>query len=219
MTELAYVYCDLGDQQYKVLVHEMVTSARAVMPDVKITQISDSKTPIYPGADALFNAEVECTKDDVTYFKGHFMAEFARQCTDDLILCDVDLIWQKPVDFKKQSAAMSLLYRKNMPSMPYNTGLILSRSQYSAEHWDDYIQVIDSLAANGMGTWFCDQIAAAICWNNVTIQDFPAVDNLPMDEWAYAPTGPNDDGGKDAYAYHLKGDRKKWLRNFAKRAA
>jgi hypothetical protein len=219
MNELAYVYVDCGDPQYKILVHEMVTSARAVMPDVKITQISDNKTPIYPGADALFNAEVECDKDSVTYFKGHFMAEFAMQCEDDLILCDVDLLWQKPVIFEKGTAAIRCLYRENMASMPYNTGLILSRSKYAKELWQDYIEVIDSLAANGMGTWYCDQIAAAICWNNAQSQSIPLAETLPMDEWAYAPTGPDDDGGKDAYAIHLKGDRKKWLRNFAKRAA
>lgn len=212
MTELAYVYCDLGDQQYKALVHEMVTSARAVMPDVKITQISDSKTPIYPGADALFNAEVECTKDDVTYFKGFFMAEFAKNCRDRLILCDVDLIWQKQPEFNTE-ADLAVLYRENMPSMPINTGLILS-NRMAMRHWEKYQAVLNNLHENGMGTWYCDQIAAAIAW-----MPQESISYLPMDEWAYAPTGPDDDGGKDAYAYHLKGDRKKWLRNFAKRAA
>lgn len=213
MLELAYVYVDLGDDRFMAYVHEMVQSAKRVMPGVKITQISDRKTPMYPEADALFAAEVDCDKENICAFKGHFMADFAIQCDNPLILCDVDLIWQHQP--KMPDFSIHVMQRDNMPSMPINTGLILSSSDNGAKVcWESYQEVIDNLHANGMGGWYCDQIAAAIDWHgDETIYAFP------MQEWAYVPSSPDDDGGKDAYAVHFKGNRKKWLRNFAKRVA
>lgn len=211
--QLAYVYCDLGDQRYKALVDSMVTSARAVMPDVRITQISDNKTPIYPGVDASFIADVACDKESICSFKGHFMAEFAMQCSDDLILCDVDLIWQKKPDFcDLNSDYLGVMYRQ-MPSMPINSGIILSTSNAHAL-WKEYQLVVDDLQENKMGGWFCDQIAAAIAWTRSS-----KISYLTMQEWGYVPDGPYDQRGKDAHALHLKGNRKQWLQQFKRKAA
>lgn len=206
--ELAYVYVDLNDNFYKIAVHEMVKSVRRVMPDVKITQISDSKTPLYPESDALYTADVECDKASLCAFKAHFMAEFAMQCKDDLILSDVDILWQRRPEFELDSL-MGCLWRNDMPAMPFNTGLIVSTPD-AQRLWRKYQGVATNLAANNLGGWYCDQIAAAIAW--LPESD---VSHLDMDMFAYAPKSETDMDPL-AYSLHLKGDRKKWLPKMAK---
>ena len=209
---LAYVFVDLGDPFYRAATHEMVKSARRVMPGVKITQISDKKTPAHPLVDDLFSADIEVTKDDICAFKGHFMAEFAMHCPGDLILCDVDLIWnKKPRKLFSDVYDIGLMRRDGFPSMPFNTGLMLSSGRANAKiWWKHYQELVDDLHKYGIG-WYCDQIAAAMAYG----LDEESVLDYEMDEVCPAPdtlpTAP-----MDSYATHFKGPRKEWLFDYAK---
>lgn len=214
---LAYVFVDLGDPFYRAATHEMVKSARRVMPGVKITQISDKKTPAHPLVDDLFSADIEVTKDDICAFKGHFMAEFAMHCPGQLVLCDVDLIWNRN-PFPLECFGVGLMARSGFPSMPYNFGIVLSDAGWRGTQtwWKEYQAVVDDLHKYGVG-WYCDQLAAAIV--DGKLRAYPVSDhwheNLDMDKWAAAPdklpTAP-----MDSYATHFKGPRKEWLFDYAK---
>lgn len=213
---LAYVFVDLGDPFYRAATHEMVKSARRVMPGVKITQISDKKTPAHPLVDDLFSADIEVTKDDICAFKGHFMAEFAMHCPGQLVLCDVDLIWNRnpfPIGFYEGNC-VGLMRRDGFPSMPFNAGLILSRGENGHyEWWRNYQAIVDDLHKYGVG-WYCDQFALTM-----TEHEHPYeagwYRSLSMDEWAAAPDKlPTEP--MNSYATHFKGSRKEWLFEYAK---
>ena len=207
---LAYVFVDLGDPFYRAATHEMVKSARRVMPGVKITQISDKKTPAHPLVDDLFSADIEATKDDICAFKGHFMAEFAMHCPGQLVLCDVDLIWNRN-PFPLPIAAIGLMEREGFPSMPINFGLVASNDSPAAKSWWwSYQKIVDDLHKYGVG-WYADQFAATM----VGHYQHGIHTRLDMDKWAAAPdklpTAP-----MNSYATHFKGPRKEWLFDYAK---
>lgn len=212
MTELAFCLVDCGDHFYKQAAHEMIRSVIRVMPDVKIIQISDSKTPQHPEAHAIISADVSCPKEKVTLFKGHFMAEYAKQCSDNLILSDVDLIFNKPFEptFWKHwgQNGVALMSRQGFPCMPFNTGLMFSLSnERSKRFWGGYLDIIDDLDKNGMGGWYCDQIAASIAAKY-------GVHCLDMAKIAAAPS-EKPTGKLESYATHFKGDRKSWMSGYS----
>lgn len=210
---LGFVFVDLGDPFYRAATHEMVKSAKRAMPGVKITQISDKKTPAHPMVDDVLSVDTEVTKDNISTFKGHFMAELAMKIDGPLILCDVDLVWNRPITEATFHRPVSLLYREHFPSMPFNAGLMFSSGTEVAKGWwKHYQNVIDDLHRYGVG-WYSDQIAAAIAG----LRD-ERVDALPMALYADAPVDMPE-VKSTAYTTHCKGERKSWMMDYARKVA
>lgn len=209
MTELAFVFVDCGDPFYKLATHEMVQSVRRVMPDVKITQISDRKTPMHPLVNGYVQADADVPREKVTLFKGTFMARHALQCETPLILSDVDIIYTRDLT-PLIGDAVTLMRRDGFPCMPYNTGLILTGPDKG--FWSRYAAIIEDLDIHGMGGWYCDQVAAHMAYNE---RD---TDWMDMDAIIPAPDKAPE-AVVDAFGCHFKGGRKGWLADYARKVA
>lgn len=94
---LAYFYCDLNNAWWKTAVTEMLRSARRVMPDARIVQLSPKGTAMHPWAHELVEANLGDPAPDVapimSKVKAYLMAEFAKTSPNQVIFCDADVIW------------------------------------------------------------------------------------------------------------------------------
>lgn len=209
MTDLAFCFVDLGNPFYRLATHEMVSSVRRVMPDVKITQISDRKTPMHPLVDSYTQADVDVTLEKVTLFKGIFMAKHALATEGPVILSDVDIVYTKDLS-PLVGGGVTLMRRSGFPSMPYNTGLILTGR--NKRFWERYASIIEDLDVHGMGGWYCDQVAAHMAY------DRDDTEWMDMDAVIPAPDKAPETVD-DGFGLHFKGNRKKWLLDYARIAA
>lgn len=94
---LAFFYADLGNAWWKTACTEMLRSARRVMPDARIVQLSPKGTAMHPWASELVEANLGDPAPDVapilSKVKGYLMAEFAKASPQQVVFCDADVIW------------------------------------------------------------------------------------------------------------------------------
>lgn len=211
--DLAFVLVDLGNPWYKTAASEMIRSARRAYKDhdMRVVQITDSKTAHHPDADGVFGGNVECSAAQMCQFKGHFIAEYALQAENPVIFTDVDMIWNNDGAIELLEAEpVVLAYRENMPSMPFNAGFIATHGQN--DFWRHYREAMDNMPVEVRG-WWGDQfgLLAPILkterykdWGWVLMDNIaPAIDKLPA-----APlTTP---------AVHFKGKRKSMMVPYAR---
>ena len=206
--DLAFLYVDLGDDFYKYATHMMVQSARKAMPGVRVVHLTDNATKHYPDADRVLASDQRAEKDSICVFKGSAIAEYAAQADRPVIFCDVDLLWYAPPPMPK--TGVFLMVRDGFPCMPVNTGLMLSASDHHAKiWWKRYGEVVQDLGKHGMGGWYADQIAAAIC------AEYRGCEHNWMDSVAPAPA--REDESVRTPAVHFKGPRKEWMAGFYRR--
>lgn len=98
MITLAFFYADLGDPWWKTAVTEMLRSARRVMPDAHVVQLSPKGTSLHPWAHQLIEANLGPDAPDLasilSKLKGYLMAEYSLATGDGpVIFCDADVIW------------------------------------------------------------------------------------------------------------------------------
>lgn len=95
---LCFFFADLGDPWWKTAVTEMLRSARRVMPDAKIVQLSPRGTAMHPWADELVEANLGDPAPDVASIlskvKAYLIAEYAAATPGPVIFCDADVIWK-----------------------------------------------------------------------------------------------------------------------------
>jgi flavin reductase (DIM6/NTAB) family NADH-FMN oxidoreductase RutF len=130
---LAFFYADLKDQWWKTAVTEMLRSAKRVMPDWRIVQLSPEGTPMHPKADAI----VECNLSEdapnagkmLSKIKAYMVAQYAAQADGPVVFTDADVIWTNRPNIYQQgavafdAAAECLPYRQfyfqTMPGMTW----------------------------------------------------------------------------------------------------
>lgn len=92
---LAFFYADLGNGWWKTAVTEMLRSAKRVMPDAHIVQLTDETTPVHPWAHREHRLLAKCTPDVLSKFKGYMMAKHAEENPEQqIIFTDADVIWK-----------------------------------------------------------------------------------------------------------------------------
>lgn len=95
---LAFFYADLGDAWWKTACTEMLRSARRVMPDARVVQLSPKGTAMHPWAHELVEANLGESAGNLpsvlSKVKGYLMAEYAAATPGPIIFTDVDVIWK-----------------------------------------------------------------------------------------------------------------------------
>lgn len=211
--DLAFVLIDLGDPFYKQAASEMIRSARRAYKghDMRVVQLSDTKTAPHPDADGAFVFDTEVDKSNLCQFKGGAIASYALQAECPAVFCDVDILWNNAdlLDPRRAVKRVGCLWRDNMPSMPFNTGLIVTQPHQNT-FWELYRSACENLPVEVQG-WFGDQFAmtAAECGQS------GGVTRLPMDQIAPAtdalPSEP-----LTTPAVHFKGPRKAMMFQYAR---
>lgn len=95
--DLAFFFCDVGEQWWKTACIEMLRSAKRVMPDARIVQLSPKGTAMHPWAHELVTADLgpdaPPVADILSSLKMYLIAEHVSRTPHNVIICDVDVIW------------------------------------------------------------------------------------------------------------------------------
>lgn len=197
----------------------MAKSVKKAMPNARLIQMSDRKTPIIDGADEIW-------RDDYTYnqflaqpygmilpnglmvFRMRMLSKLDDKPTvildtDTVVQHDLSSAFDDPFDIglTERTEVIKDQNGHNMvETMPFNTGVMFSRS---ARFWRDCLDYVRTLTKDEKD-WTGDQLAVAHISKNYRLKRFT------VDPWNYSPSTKEEDiSGKKVV--HYKGRRKTWM--------
>lgn len=191
------------------LAQVMVASVRN-LPDVHLIQMTDFDTPILEGVDESRRLGIS------GYFMSYRLRHLARlKCevlildTDVIVLKDPSRVFQMPFDVcltkrDKHIISSKTGYTLDDPLMPYNTGVMFSRSQ---SFWQDALEICEGLEERHK-KWYGDQVAVA----SVVDSGNYNVAVLKCEKWNYTP-GSETENLEGRNIVHYKGPKKQWMLN------
>jgi hypothetical protein len=171
----------------------------------EVVQMTDERTPAVPGADAVVRLAWDGERL-MTYRLQHLAALAGPALivdTDVLFVRDVRHVWERVFDVA--------LTRRNGPApdpngvdlaevMPYNTGVMFSRSQ---AFWQRCHALCRGFPEE-VQRWYGDQYAVRFAAPEFSVLE------LPVDPYNYSPGSPDEDVSQ-RYVVHYKGARKEWM--------
>ena len=198
----------------------MVRSVRLAMPQARIVQFTDERTPAVAGIDTLIRRPV---LDDVMMIARleHLAAFEHREAvfldTDIIVRGDLREVFELPFDvaltrrYGELVVAADDPFRAHFPSanlidyMPYNAGVMFSRTQ---DFWVDCLKACKDMHPN-FHRWYGDQMALKA----VADRNYYALFELAEGRLNYAPEHARD-WPEEALILHYKGARKAWMRTY-----
>lgn len=181
----------------------MAASARRL--GYELLQLTDQRTPSVPGVETVLR--LPWNGERLMTYRLQHLAALAEPVlivdTDVLFERDVSHVWDRPFDVA--------LTRRTGPApdpngidlaevMPYNTGVMFSRSQ---AFWQRCHALCREFPEE-VQRWYGDQYAVRFA-----APEF-AVLELPVDPYNYSPAAPEEDVSQ-RYIIHYKGERKGWM--------
>lgn len=195
-----------GAPEYTPIAKRMVESARAVMPETEIYQLTDETTPLIEGAiGRRIQGQMPMGVRRIRHY---------AHCEGDWILVDCDVIFLKSVlevfDDKDFDIAVTDRIGTEMEgtqyaqAMPYNFGVIFSRRP---QFWQDAEAVLIGMSPSHQ-EWGGEQrvLAAMVAYSS----DYQ-VKVLPGRTYNYPPVAADDPLIAQAAIVHLKGRARKTM--------
>ncbi len=190
----------------------MVASVKRTMPDARVVQMTDYHTKPILGVDDVMRKH--WNGQNLMPYRFLHMKEFPL---DQTIFLDYDVVVRKDLSaLFAEDFDVALTRRdetdwalRNSPlvrdSMPYNTGVMLSRAS-GRGFWEEAYQMCLRMPDSSQG-WWGDQLAIKELAQRTTLK----VKEFPCDLYNYSPDNNFEDlGGK--YVVHYKGKlRKAWM--------
>jgi hypothetical protein len=185
----------------------MIASAKEVMPDVPIVQLTDDKTPELEGVSAVARIPGKMPMA-IRRMKHH------ASCIGDWVFVDTDVIFQKDVsDVFEESFDVALTDRvgtymhgtEYAKQQPYNMGVTFSRNT------DFWKLVLDKLLEfpDKYQEWEGDQmVVCALAENQKTPFDIVII---PGKTYNFTPKTKEEDCSHAAIV-HYKGEKKSWIK-------
>jgi hypothetical protein len=177
----------------------------------EIVQMTDERTPAVPNADTVVRVPWDGERL-MTYRLEHLAALTAPALivdTDVLFVRDVRHVWERAFDValtRRPGPALDPNGVDLAEVMPYNTGVMFSRSQAFWRRCHalcrDFPQEVQR--------WYGDQYAVRFA-----AAEFDVLE-LPTDAYNYSP-GSADEDVSQRYLVHYKGARKEWMLSVAAR--
>jgi len=182
-----------------------VMAASAKRFGYELVQMTDERTPEVPGADTVVRLAWDGERL-MTYRLQHLAALAGPALvvdTDVVFVRDVGHVWERAFDVA--------LTRRTGPAfdpngvdlaevMPYNTGVMFSRSQ---AFWQRCHELCSGFPPE-VQRWYGDQYAVRFA-----APEFKVLE-LPTDPYNYSPGSPEEDVSQ-RYVVHYKGSRKAWM--------
>jgi hypothetical protein len=181
----------------------MVASAKRL--GYALVQMSDERSPAVPGVDAV--TRLPWDGERLMTYRLQHLAVFPEPAlivdTDVMILRDVCAIWEREFDValtRRIGPALDPNGVDLAEMMPYNTGVMFSRSQ---AFWERCYALCREFPPE-VQRWYGDQYAVRFA-----APEFKVLE-LPVDPYNYSPASPEEDvSGK--LIVHYKGERKEWM--------
>ena len=187
---------------------KMVEHVRRVMPQHQVLHMTDSETPAIEGVSR--RQEIPYDGSRLMTYRLQHLAELAEPAiildTDVIVQADLSAVFDKDFDVALTKRKGRILYggKDIVKSMPYNTGVMFSRSQ---AFWRDCYALCKK-APQDMQRWFGDQLCVAAVAPKYKVLE------LPCSKFNYTPATQNEDVSAK-FAVHYKGQRKDWMLNVA----
>ncbi len=183
----------------------MVASVRRVMPDIHVVQMTDMATEKITGVDEVRRKDYD---GKLMTFRMAHLADVA----ENFITLDTDVIVQKDLRHvfdlsfdvaltKRTGAVMSANGVDLAKEMPYNTGVMFSKSRH---FWKCTVEVLKELNPE-THKWWGDQLSVRV----VADSGIFSVKELPCEQFNYTPKSLHD--RPDVSVIHYKGERKAWM--------
>ncbi len=206
--EIAFFHVD-RDAGSRELAEIMVESARAVMPDSRIVQMTDMTTPPIEGVDDVLRKTPD---GGITYFR---MLHMSKYPPGDVLFVDTDVVFNRDVSCVFESEfdvalaprtqelniTDSDVFDKDEDAserMPYNIGVMFSRSS-------DLWKRVEKENRKYKDEWFGDQLSFAEVVGEFAVKEIdPAVYN-------YTPEYVLEDTTFKAIVHYKGPHRKKWM--------
>jgi hypothetical protein len=188
--------------QHPLYINKVV--AHLKVHDCPIVQMSDLSTPAVAGVDEVIRLPFRIP---LMPYRLKHLASFPHT---DLLIIDTDVIamapvnevWAQPFDVALTKRDYSLHDGAVPLDMPYNTGVMFSRSQ---AFWQESYEWLMTQSAERQ-RWYGDQLAVA----EVAERGAYKVLDLPCDDYNWSPNSRSDTS--NAKFWHYKGAiRKKWI--------
>jgi hypothetical protein len=193
-----------GEGPHLDIAHHLIASAKEVMPDVDIYQLTDDKTPILEGARAVrLGGDMPM---------GVRRMELCASLPGEWVFCDTDIVFKKdvrgvfrkPFDIALASREGTIWAGSEYAKvMPFNTGVIFSKNPKFFQ------MLLPNLKAMtpAMQEWGGEQFMVN---ELVRHQDSPfSVEILPS-SYNFTPATREEDVSH-ASILHYKGPRKAWI--------
>jgi hypothetical protein len=170
-----------------------------------LVQMTDERSPAVPGVDAVTRLAWDGERL-MTYRLQHLAALAGPALivdTDVMIVRDVRAVWEREFDValtRRTGPALDPTGVDLAEVMPYNTGVMFSRSQAFWQRCYDLCREFPPEAQR----WYGDQYAVRFAAPEFNVLE------LPVDPYNYSPATPEEDvSGK--LIVHYKGKRKDWM--------
>lgn len=216
---IAYHFCDLGNDYGLICARWMIESARRVFDAPVIYHLTDAKTQSL--GDVVVRTKEPADVAHIMVHRMMLMQRFLRELDKPVLFVDPDVLFVADPEMAG-TWEIGLTHRPPKPgkvygSMPFNTGVIWAEPE-SSMFWDRAVEVADAMP-KPMKRWYGDQMSIALLigmnaydkrggdlirWNDLTIKLFPSeTHNWTPDEAPSSLTGHR--------LVHFKGDRKMWM--------
>lgn len=182
-----------------------VMAASAKRFGYALVQMTDERTATVPGADAVVRLPWDGERL-MTYRLRHLAA-----LAEPALIVDTDVVFVRDVRHVWEQAFDVALTRRSGPApdpngvdlaevMPYNTGVMFSRSQ---PFWQRCHELCSGFPPE-VQRWYGDQYAVRFAAPEFRVLE------LGVDPYNYSPASPDEDVSQ-RYLVHYKGARKEWM--------
>lgn len=170
-----------------------------------LVQMTDERTAAVPGVDEIVRLPWDGERL-MTYRLQH-LATLAGPAlivdTDVMFVRDVRHVWERDFDValtRRDAPALDPNGVDLAEVMPYNTGVMFSRSQ---PFWRRCHELCQGFPAE-VQRWYGDQYAVRFAAPEFSVLE------LAVDPYNYSPASPDEDVSQ-RYVVHYKGPRKDWM--------
>lgn len=205
---LAFLHVDIpGQEMSRTLAEIMVASAKRVMPDLEVVQLTNIGTPEIKGVDSSIRKKIIypfLMQYRLSHFKD-FPGDAIFIDTDTVILRDLRPVFEKQFDvaLTRRTGRIIVDGKDIVPEQPFNTGVMFSRNP---AFWSDVFDCCWKLN-DDLKHWYGDQMSVKVVVDSGKFN----ILELPCFEYNYSPKRPGEDlTGK--YVAHYKGEKRKaWM--------
>jgi hypothetical protein len=174
---------------------KMVRAAKEVH-GAHIVQMTDLTTPPVPGVDEVIRHAPDVP---LMVFRLRHLATYHHE---EMLILDSDVICKAPCPEVWAQDFDVALTRRAGDDMPYNTGVMFSRS---IDFWQEALEFLLRRCKPKHQDWYGDQLAVVGVANT---RHYHVLD-LPCDLYNWTPE--NREEQSDAKFVHYKGQRKEWI--------
>lgn len=202
---IGFLYVDCGKPDYAAMAENMVQSVIEILPDAHIVQMTSPTTMSIPGISQRVERVVRKDNAPLMIYRLEHLANLPHE---EMLLLDIDVVMQRDpwqvfdtafdMCFTKRDRDVTVDGKSIAAAMPYNIGVMFSRSQ---QFWREAHRYVQALSPEHQ-QWWGDQLAV----KHLVDSGRYKIHEVSADPYNYSPLVPSEDVRRK-FMVHWKG---KW---------